>query len=49
MAGQLARWAGDPLLTELVEVHRAEDRTNPITDSWITLGFPSPVMQELAR
>lgn len=39
---QIERWRGDPLLAELVEVHRVEDATNPITDGWITLGFPSP-------
>jgi flavin-dependent dehydrogenase len=46
---QIAAWRDDPLLAEVVETHRVEDVDHPITDGWITLGFPSAAVAEPVR
>ena len=45
--GQIARWRDDPLLAELVEVHRQDERAHPIDSGWITLGRRSPDKEEV--
>ncbi len=47
VADQLDAWHADPLLVELIEVHRTQRDANPIDSSWITLGYRS-VPQEVA-
>lgn len=46
---QIEAWHSDTLLTEVVETHRVENETHPITDGWITLGFPSQALAEPVR
>jgi len=45
---QIERWQNEPLLIELVDSFRQEDKTNPIDSSWITLGYQSGEKQEVA-
>lgn len=46
---QIELWQTEPFLVELVEIYQAEQQTNPIDSSWITLGQQSKDKQEVAR
>jgi flavin-dependent dehydrogenase len=45
---QIEQWQTEPFLTELVEVYREEDKTNPIDSQWITLGHQKREKQEVS-
>jgi flavin-dependent dehydrogenase len=46
---QIQHWQTDPFLAELIALYQQEDRVNPISSGWITLGRKPRERQEVAR
>ena len=42
-------WQTDPFLAELIALDQQEDKVNPISSGWITLGQRKRERQEVAR
>lgn len=45
---QVRRWRADPLLAEVMDIHRLEEASNPIDGSWVTLGYRRHELREVA-
>ena len=46
---QIRHWQDDPFLTELIDLYRQDEKTDPIDSGWITLGHQSREKWEAMR
>jgi flavin-dependent dehydrogenase len=46
---QIRSWQTEPFIADLIALYRRESRTNPITSSWIAVGYQNRERQEVVR